>query len=297
MRQVIWKHKRWFGYSLYCILITMVFLYYRFPSDALRDYLEATLVKINPQMHLSIGKVSPAWPFSMKLMEPRLSVKESPGTVLFRAERLMIRPHIWSFIQGKSTYGFKCLAYGGNLEGRIHFLKNRWGTPFTTSMTLKNIRIDNTFLPNMIDRRLAGILGGTIEYEGKDKFLRDGTGEANLKLSHGRIDLSQPLLGLESVDLKELLIKMVLKKKTIDLSNVELKGESMHGTVSGFVRLREEFLKSGLDLRGTIEPFADLLKKLERYGNRIQFFKKHLKKGKLSFIIRGTIGGPKIQFI
>lgn len=281
MKQVIWKHKKWFGYALYCLLITMALLVYRFPSDALRDYLKATLVKINPQIHLSIGKVSPSFPFGMKFMETQLSLKEKQETVLFRADRLFIRPDIWSLIQGQSNYGFKCLAYGGILEGRIHFLKNRLGTPFTTSMTLKNIRIDNTFLPHIIDRHLEGILEGTIEYEGQDKFLRDGTGEANLKLSYVRIDLLQPLLGLESVDLKELLIKMVLKKKIIDLSNVELKGGSMHGTLSGFVRLKEEFLKSDLDLRGTIEPFADLIKKLERYGNRIQSFRQRLKRGKI----------------
>ena len=296
MMQVIWKHKKWFGYSFYGILLTMALLYYRFPSDALRDYLKASFVRINPQIVLSIGKVFPFFPFGMKLMETQLSLKEEPEILLFRANSFFVRPHLWSFLQGQSNYRFKCQAYGGTLKGSIHFLENRLGTPFNTSMTLKNIHIDkNTFLPNIMDGHLEGVLEGTIRYSGQNNLMREGMGEVNLKLSDGSTDLLQSILGLESIDFKEFFIKMVLKKQIIDLSNTELKGVSMHGMLSGFIGLKEEFLKSSLDLRVTIEPFAGIIKSLERGGDSLQSFKQRLKRGKLSFIIRGTMGDPRIQ--
>ena len=298
MMQVIWKHKKWFGYSFYGILLTLALLYYRFPSDALQDYLKATLVRINPQILVSIGKVSPSFPFGIKLMETQLSLKEEPEILFFRANSFFIRPHLWSFLQGQSNYQFKCQAYGGTLKGSVHFLNNRLEAPFNTSMTLKNIHVDkNTFLPNIIDGHLEGVLEGTIRYSGQNNLMREGMGEANLRLSSGSTDLLQPILSLESLDFKDFFIKVVLKKQIIDLSNTELKGASMHGMLSGFISLKEEFSKSSLDLRVTIEPFADIIKNLGRDGDSLQSFKQRLKRGKLSFIIRGTIGDPSVKLI
>lgn len=298
MKQGIWKHKKWFGYSLYGILLTMALLYYRFPSDALRDYLETALVRINPRMVLSLGKVSPSFPLGIKLVGTRLTLKEETETLLFRADSAFVSPHLWSFLKGESDYRFKCQAYGGTLKGRIHFLKSSLEAPFNTSMTLKNIHVDkDTFLPNIIDGHLEGVLEGTIRYGAQNNLLEEGVGEANLKLSDGRTDLLQSILSVESVDFKDLFIKVALKKKIMDLSNTELRGLSMHGMVSGFISLKEEFLKSSLDLRVTIEPFADLVRSLEKEGDSLQEFKQNLKRGKLSFIIRGTMGDPSIQLI
>ena len=79
-----------FGYSFYGILLTMALLVYRFPSDALRDYLKASFVRINPQIVLSIGKVFPFFPFGIKLMETQLSLKEEPEVLLFRADSFFV---------------------------------------------------------------------------------------------------------------------------------------------------------------------------------------------------------------
>lgn len=296
MMQVIWKHKKWFGYSFYGILLTMALLYYRFPSDALRDHLETAFVRINPRIVLSLGKVSPSFPFGLKFIGSRLALKEETEQLLFRADSTFISPHLWSFLKGQPNYSFKCQAYGGMLKGSIHLLKNRLGAPFNTSMTLKNIHVTkDTFFPNIIDGHLEGVLEGTIRYSAQNSLL--GEGEANLKLSDGSTDLLRPILNVASVDFKDFFIKMALKKKIIDLSNTELKGLSMHGMVSGYISLKEEFLKSRLDLRVTIEPFADLIKSLEKNGDSLQSFKQNLKKGKLSFSVRGTMGVPSIQLI
>ena len=298
MVQVIWKHKKWVGYSLYGILLTMAILVYRFPSDALRDYLEAAFVRIHPRMVLSFGKVSLSFPLGIKFLESRLTLKEEKETILFRADSTSVNPHLWSFLKGESNYQFNCQAYGGTLKGHVHFSKNRLGTPFNTSLTLKNIRVDkDTFFPNIIDGHLEGILEGNITYSARENQLGEGTGEANLILSDGSTDLLQSILSLESVDFKKLLINMALKKKILDLSNTELRGASMNGTVSGFISLKEEFLKSRLNLRATVEPFADLVRNLEKEGDSLQEFKQRLKRGKLSFLIRGTMGNPSIQLI
>jgi type II secretion system protein N len=276
----------------------MALLYYRFPSDALRDYLEATFARNTPQMVLSLGEVSPSFPLGIKFKESRLTLKEEPEVLLFRANSFLVSSRIWAFLRGQSYYRFKSQAYGGTVKGRIHFIENRLEAPFNTSMTLKDIHIDkNTFLSNILNSHLKGVLEGTIRYRAKNNVLRQGRGEASFKLSSGSIEFLEPILSLESIDFKEFLIKMVLKKQTIDLSNTELKGTSMNGVLWGFISLKEEFLKSRLNLRVTIEPFADLIKNLGGDGDSLKSFKQRLKSGKLSFFIRGTIGDPRIQLI
>jgi len=298
MMQVIWKHKKWFGYFFYGLLLTMSLLYYRFPSDAIRDHLKATFLRINPQMVLAIGKVFPFFPFGMKWTDTQLSFKEEPGTLLFRANNVFIRPHLWSYMKGQANFLFKCQAYGGTLRGHVHFLKNSFEAPFNTSITMKNIRIDkDTLFPNIFDGHVEGVLEGTIKYSGQNNLLRQGSGEVNLRILDGNTDLLQSVLSLESVDFKEFFIKMILKNQIIDMTNTELKGASMNGMVSGFISLKEEFSKSSLDLRITIEPFVNLIKSLEKDGDSFQSFKQRLKRGKLSFVIRGTVGDPSIQFI
>ena len=53
--------KKWVGYVIFGILLTLVLLYYRFPSEAIQGFLQARVEKINPQLALSMEKVSPSY--------------------------------------------------------------------------------------------------------------------------------------------------------------------------------------------------------------------------------------------
>jgi type II secretion system protein N len=146
---------------------------------------------------------------------------------------------------------------------------------------------------------VKGVLNGTITYGGEYNLLIAGTGEAELRISGGQIELLEPILGGEPIDFDELRIKMVLKNRRIDLTDVELKGRVIQGTLSGSIRLKTEFLKSNLNLRGTLEPLAGFFESVEGspYTNTLRFLRQRLKKGKLSFIIHGTLANPGFRFI
>ncbi|MBW2609593.1 MAG: type II secretion system protein GspN [Deltaproteobacteria bacterium] len=298
MKMNIFKKKKWLGYTFYGILLTVALLYLRFPSGALRDFFQETSDRIDTRLLLSIEKVSPSLLFGLTFNKTKLSMKEAPDKVLFKADRLTIRPRIWSFLKGDFQYYFECLAYGGDLTGRIHFTKNRLGGPFDTSIQLNDIHIaDNSFIPRVIGHNVEGVLSGTIFYNGKDKSLRNGAGEADLIISDGWIKLLRPILSLESIDFNKALFKIVLKNQKLNLTHVELNSENLHGSASGTIFLRKEFLKSRLDLKGAIEPFADFFQNMTDSDDIMKIIKQRLKGGKLSFKIQGTIKDPKINFI
>jgi hypothetical protein len=109
MIRSIFKHKKCLGYILYGILLMIALLYYRFPSDALGDYLQSTADEINPRYHVLVGKVWPSFPFGVKFLKTRVSLRENPDTNLFMAESLLIKPGLWSFLKGNQNTGLTAL--------------------------------------------------------------------------------------------------------------------------------------------------------------------------------------------
>jgi len=297
MGRFISKNKKWFGYTFFCLIVAGSLLYYRFPSDALRDYLTITAHNLNNSTTLSIGQIKPSLPFGLKIGQTELILKDKPSIKLFTADSLFIKPDPWAFFKGKSKYCFDCLAYGGDARCCVNFKKNSMEMPFDTEIELRNMQIAKyEHLKDLIGLQIDGILYATIFFKGQHKNLMDGTGEANLKLLDGSIELLAPILSLESIEFHEIKSDMVLKKQTIHIKRLELTGPLLRGTLSGTIRLKKEFVKSALNLKGTVEPFTSFFKSMGVASNAVSFFKQRLKKGALHFIIHGTLAEPKIRF-
>ncbi|MBW1740116.1 MAG: type II secretion system protein GspN [Deltaproteobacteria bacterium] len=289
------NYKKWLGYFLFVLILTTSLLYYRFPSDAVQDYLQAIVERADPRVALSIDRMEPWLPVGLKIMGTELAIKDMPDKIIFRADRLLLKPQLWSLLHGEAKYCFDCLAYNGGLRGYVK--KDRTTDFIDTEIELKNIHIGNyIYLSDLIGHHIEGNLDGTILYKGRYSLLMDGSGEANLKLSNGRVELLQPLFTLESINFKEMEIKMVLRNQKINMTRLELNGEHFHGTLSGTITLKKEFAKSSIDLKGTIEPFAAFFKSTAGILDTVKFFKQRLNRGTLSFVIHGTLGEPRIKF-
>ncbi len=296
MKQFIQKNRKWFGYVVYAVLVAAVLLYFLFPSEALKDYLETKAGKSGSSFDLSIGQVSPSLPFGLKLLKTQVTQNAKPRGVLFRADALSVRPAIGALLRGKWKLCFKGLAYDGVLKGCTDFSEKSLQPPFSTSMTFRDIRMDKYDLPSLMGRHVEGTLNGTVTYEGKNNLFIQGLGEADLRLTDGRLELLQPILSLDAIEFKEVSIKMVLKDGKINLARADLQGPNMRGTLSGIIHLKKDLSDSRLELRGTIEPFADFFKSLSGTRDTVRLFRQRLNRGGLSFIIRGTLKEPSIQF-
>ena len=296
MKQFIRKNQKWFGYVLYAVIITAGLLYLRFPSEVIKDYLETRGERSHSPFDLSVGQVSPSLPFGLKLQETQVSQSANPNKIIFRADRLSIRPTIGTLLVGKLNLRFEGLAYDGVLKGYANFSEKSLQAPFSASIVLRDIRMGKYDLRSLIGRHVEGKLDGTVAYNGKNNLLIEGSGEADLRLSDGRLELLQPILSLDSIDFSQVTIKMALQNRKINLTQVALEGPNMRGTLSGIISLRTEIGKSRLDLRGTIEPFSDFFKSLPGTRDTVKLFQRRLKRGTLTFVIRGTLAEPSIQF-
>ena len=86
----------------------------------------------------------------------------------------------------------------------------------------------------------------------------------------------------------------MFKEQKIELSHVKLKGRKIQGTLSGKIRLKRDYLKSSLDLKGTIELFSALFTSETGNSDAAEFHRKPLK---FKFTIYGTITEPKFKLI
>jgi len=300
MFRFIWRNKKWAGYALYCIALTGGLLYYRFPTDILRDYLQAIPARMDSRLVLSIDGIRPWLPFGLRFSQTELSLKNRPGSALFRAEGIFLRPDAWSILKGKPELHFDCTAYKGALKGHINAKENGAKGAFDTVTELQDIHIaDYKPLQDLMGRHVEGTLGGTITYDGHYNLLMDGTMEADLKVTEGLLEYLNihPLLNFESIEFKEMEIAMVFKKGTINLSRLELKGEQFQGSLSGNITLKGGFSKSVFDLKGSIKPSPAFLKSVAGVAGTMKFIKQRMKKGTLSFAIHGTLGEPQIKFM
>jgi hypothetical protein len=217
-----------------------------------------------------MDEVSPSFTFGLKLQEPELLIKTTPQKSVFKADKLFIRPVILSLFRDEWTFCYDVLAYKGQFEGCTSVAKEEKDAPFQTSLVLKDVPMgEDNPLKEVIGRNLEGILNGTVTYKGN----------------------------LDGIGFHEVLVKMTLNNRKLNLTRVALRGTSMNGTLTGVVNLNKELSRSSLNLRGSLEPFADFIKDLTDSPDTVRLIRQRLKRGKISFVIRGTIAEPNFRFM
>ena len=84
MKGFFLKHRKWVGYIGYCVFVTAGFLYFLFPSDAVRDYLKVRARNLNPPLMVSIDRIKP-WPLcSLRFGHTEISFLDKANKKLFR---------------------------------------------------------------------------------------------------------------------------------------------------------------------------------------------------------------------
>ncbi len=296
MKQFIIDNKKIIGYTVYCILLIWGLLYFLFPADTFKEYFQARIQKEAPSILCTIGKVRPALPFGIKLLGNRLALKTDPNMILFETNSLSVRPQLWAFLRSLVKYRFRIFAYGGHIKGTF-YLSEDSNRSTNVSLVLNNIRVgDYPLFSVFIGCHIKGLLDGIATYKGQGVLLSDGIGELDVTIADGSLDLSRPINNLESVSFSDMIVKLALKDKSIDLTRVILNGTEVQASLSGTMHLEEDISRSTLDIKGMIKPLAGLSKEKKDILDSFLRAKQIIRKGDLTFTIRGTLEKPVFLF-
>ncbi len=282
------------GYTLYALSAAVLLLYVHFPSEAVQSYLTRAGARMNPPVVFKTGALHLIFPPGLKAENVAVSLEKSPE-IAFEARGLSLSPGFGALLLGDIHWWFHAGAYGGVIQGRI--LPGKGGDMDDLSLSFKDVRIHEiTALPRF-GGELSGKLSGNVAYRGPFNEILRGEGGGNIHVTEGKIDLSPPFLGLETLAFGELKGKFTLKKRTLHLASVSLDGKGFQGSLSGTVYLNRLMDRSRLNLKGSIEPIADYLETLKGGPALLSLFKGGRDGIKRAFVIQGTFRAPKFRFL
>jgi len=273
---------KWLLCSIYIIVITALFIYYLFPSDAVKKYIAFNLNRANPELNITIDNIKPVFPPGLRLYNVSLY---RLSNLLLEAKQIKITPGLLSLFRPKTTFFFKAEAYEGLLEGRADIMANK----LMINADLSGVRTkDMSVVQNLSNRKISGMLSGKVTYTGNREFA--GTVNAKLTLSNCEVELVTPVFNLESFSFESIAAEVAMNNQKIQINECIIKGNQADGRISGSVNLKNPLGKSVLNLTGTIKPHHLLVENMQN----IFPVKSLLKTGESGLPIKlyGTIDQP-----
>jgi len=271
-------------YTVYIIGITGFFLYYLFPSDTLKTYLEYRLSQTNPDITVTIDHVSPVIPPGINLHDVGIVHQNK---ALVDLDNLKIMPGILSLFSDKSTVNFKGHVNAGTFSGRAELDDNSGGQKVKCDGRISGIQVQGIpALQRLPADKISGVLNGNFIYadDGPNRSL-----EGKLTLSQCRIELNEAVFNLKSLEFKDIDADLMLKNDTLTIKHTRAKGNQMDADLTGTIGLTG---KSALNLTVSVTPHHLLLAKIEKTLPMDFLRNKKAGKAAISFNIDGTLDEP-----
>ena len=274
-------------YAIYIIGITGFFLYYLFPSNALKSYLEYRLSQGNPDIAVSIDRVSPALPPGLNLYEVDIVHQ---NRALVDLDKIKLMPGILSLFSGKTTMNFNGRVNGGTFRGRAELDDNSGGQAVKCDGTVSSIQVLGIpALQRLPADKISGVLNGNFTYANSGP---NWSLEGKLTLSQSRIVLKKAVFNLKSLEFRDINADLILNNDTLTIKQTSARGNQLDADLTGTIELSGQAGKSALDLSVSVTPHHLLLAKIEKTLPMDLLRGKKAGKGPISFNIDGTFTEP-----
>ena len=278
------------SWAIYIICAALFFLYYLFPSDAVKEYLADQIRKTHPNLTVKISRLKPAFPSGLKLYE--VSVNHL-GRTIAGLENLKISTDILSLFLAKTHLSFKGNGYGGILKGRVDIIKKSSGREVMIDADLSGIQVDQLeALSAVTTHRISGNLDGTLEF--KANVTRQVL-SGDLTLTDGQIEFSPPVLNQNVITFNTIEAELMLDGRSLTINRCQLEGNQLDADVAGSIKFSGRSARKILNLSGTVKPHAALLAKLGKNVRQLLEGSQLGNQG-FPFKIKGPMDSPQYSF-
>jgi len=283
--------KKALRYTAYIISLTVFFLYWLFPSDAVRDYVIYKMTQGNPGLSVTIERVSPVLPPGIKLHDVGIAHN---NRALIDLESVKITPGLLSFFSNRKTARFKGRVNAGTLNGWAETDSRNDQGAEKIEGTLSGIQVQKIpALRHLSAYKISGNLGGDFMIGGGTGSNRSMTGK--LALSDCRIDFDQPIIGQSSLGFKNINADLVLNKGTLVIKKFSARGNQLNADISGTIALNRGGSRNALNLSGSVTPHHGFLANIENSIPTDLLQQKKAGKTTISFKIGGTVEDPDFR--
>jgi type II secretion system protein N len=283
------------GYLLYAVGLIALLLWLLFPQEAVRQYLEAALNRVSPNLRWQIEAVALEIPdgFMLQVIE---GYEKGEGKIpLLRINSLTLWPDIAASLQaGCPQAGYRIIAGKGSATGVVRMTDGQ--KELHVDGAAQNFRLmDFPWLSRQLGRTLqgsvSGIFSGTIvPAKGEMAEL-----EARVQVENGRLGLKRPILGHTELPFSLGTVILHGHGEKLELEQGRVESELFDGQFSGTITMHRDPALSQLDLKGTMYPKTQFFKGLDNTV-ALQAFRVQLKDNSLPFQISGDLSNPGIHF-
>ena len=274
-------------YTVYIICITGFFLYFLFPSDTLKTYLTYRLSQGNPDITVTIDRVSPVIPPGINLHDVGIVHQNE---ALIDLDSLKIMPAILSLFSDKTTVNFKGRVNAGTFSGRAQLDDNSGGQEIKCDGRIAGIQVQGIpALQRLPAEKISGVLNGNFTYAnaGPNRTL-----EGKLTLLQSRIELNNAVFNLNALEFRNIDADLMLKNDILTIIRTSAKGNQLDADLTGTIGLTGQTGKNALNLAVSVTPHHLLLAKIEKTLPMDFLRGKKAGKAAISFKIDGTLDEP-----
>lgn len=269
------------------LFTTTLFLYLRFPTELVKDFIGAQVSKSAPGVDLDIETLTPNFPAGVTLKTVDISFENQP---VFDAEEAIISGRPLSLLSDQKSIYYTLITSGGEIKGRAVFRNDVGGPEADVKAKFKSIQLKEIpAIKTFSGYNVAGLLDGTININGSN---RNGAAQTAFTITQCTIELLQPFFGVEKLNFQLIETELAMNGQRVIVKKCDLNGDEVDGRITGSMTVRQPYGQTRLNLSGVLKPqpaFSDKLSKMVPMallsGTNIQ------RKG-IPFKINGTIDKP-----
>ncbi len=183
------------------------------------------------------------------------------GRELAKLKNLRILPRFSSFFSGGVAYGFQGEMHGGSIEGL--YAETTGGNLGNGSLdaTFSNIRVEQSpVLTEFLPGKASGLLIGKVAC----RFGGEARADLNLKLSGGRLEIDNVLIGKETLEFAAGEASATLSGDLVHITGCDMQGKQADIFLSGRIYAGRSPDESRMDLTGYIAPHPEFFEKLRK---------------------------------
>lgn len=276
----------WLLYGLYFLAVTVFFLYYLFPAEAVKRYVQTRTSQLDPALQITIGQVRPAFPAHMRWSNVSL---RHGRQLLFEAEKITVAPRLFSFLAGKKGYTLRTDVYGGSVKGRTE--TDSGG--FAGRLRLSALELEKIpAFKNLDQLKPAGKLNFHLDFTPADNTF---AAEGDFNIDDFSVNLEELFPGITAFSFSTLSGKIRFSTNRLTISDGTARGRQADAGLKGTLTLAKPLMESDLDLAVTVRPHAELIAALRKNPVFQWVSGKAAGKGGLPLRITGTVADPQIS--
>lgn len=282
---------RLFFYLIYGVLLILVLLYIRFPTEKFKTFWEKQVEQTFGNATCSIEKIHYAFPVFIVFEKIKISKTAAEQQTVVVVDQLKVRPGIkfWH------TYALQGELYTGTVRAKLN-LDRKERSYKLTDIVLHDLQLSEIIKDQgIVDRKITGRLSGSGRYQAQWNVPGSGEGKVRIAVSPGNMELLHPVLSLSTLDFEHINFDVSIGEQ-LAIEQGKLKGKDISADFEGTVNVVNSFLDSRVRLSGLLEPRREFLQTHPVEAKMVKQYAKRYKQSALPFKMGGTLSNPTFRF-